>query len=85
MIYLNKNSFPQQNSSQILIKNFLKSGQVISGHSVSRTLFSGQTSLFSLFFFFFLSLSLSLSLQLVDTINNFEAILVLREKEHSIF
>ena len=83
MIYLNKNSFPQQNSSQILIKNFLKSGQVISGHSVSRTLFSGQTSLFSLFFFFFLSLSLSL--QLVDTINNFEAILVLREKEHSIF
>ena len=58
MIYLNKNSFPQQNSSQILIKNFLKSGQVISGHSVSRTLFSGQTSLFSLFFF---SLSLSLS------------------------
>ena len=81
MIYLNKNSFPQQNSSQILIKNFLKSGQVISGHSVSRTLFSGQTSLFSLFFF----LSLSLSLQLVDTINNFEAILVLREKEHSIF
>ena len=80
MIYLNKNSFPQQNSSQILIKNFLKSGQVISGHSVSRTLFSGQTSLFSLFFF-----SLSLSLQLVDTINNFEAILVLREKEHSIF
>ena len=83
MIYLNKNSFPQQNSSQILIKNFLKSGQVISGHSVSRTLFSGQTSLFSLFFF--LSLSLSLSLQLVDTINNFEAILVLREKEHSIF
>ena len=84
MIYLNKNSFPQQNSSQILIKNFLKSGQVISGHSVSRTLFSGQTSLFSLFFFF-LSLSFSLSLQLVDTINNFEAILVLREKEHSIF
>ena len=84
MIYLNKNSFPQQNSSQILIKNFLKSGQVISGHSVSRTLFSGQTSLFSLFFFFFF-LSLSLSLQLVDTINNFEAILVLREKEHSIF
>ena len=83
MIYLNKNSFPQQNSSQILIKNFLKSGQVISGHSVSRTLFSGQTSLFSLFFFFFFSLSLSL--QLVDTINNFEAILVLREKEHSIF
>ena len=83
MIYLNKNSFPQQNSSQILIKNFLKSGQVISGHSVSRTLFSGQTSLFSLFFS--LSLSLSLSLQLVDTINNFEAILVLREKEHSIF
>ena len=81
MIYLNKNSFPQQNSSQILIKNFLKSGQVISGHSVSRTLFSGQTSLFSLFF----SLSLSLSLQLVDTINNFEAIVVLREKEHSIF
>ena len=77
MIYLNKNSFPQQNSSQILIKNFLKSGQVISGHSISRTLFSGQTNLFSLFFFF--------SLQLVDTINNFEAILVLREKEHSIF
>ena len=75
MIYLKKNSFPQQNSSQIFIKHFLKSGQVNSGDSVPWTLFPGQTSLFSFFF----------SLQLVDTINSFEAILVLRVKEHNIF
>ena len=35
---------------QIFIKNFLKGGQVISGHSVYGTLFSAQTDLFSLFF-----------------------------------
>ena len=42
--------FPWQNPAQTLIKNFLKSGQEISGHSVYWTLFFAQTSLFSLFF-----------------------------------
>ena len=42
--------FPRPNSGQASIKNFLKSRQVISGHSVWRTLFSARVGLFSLFF-----------------------------------
>ena len=56
------------------MKNFLKSKQVISGHSVQRTLFSAPAdTIFCTNFF---------SLQLADTINNFELILVFREEEY---
>ena len=64
--------FPWQNPGQTLIKNFLKNGQEISGHSVYWTLFFAQTSLCSLFFF----------LQLADSINNFEVIFRVIEKEY---
>ena len=63
--------FPRQNSGQAPIKNFLKSGQVISGHSVWRAFFSARIGLFSLF-----------SLQLKDTLNNFEVILEARKEEY---
>ena len=63
--------FPRQNSGQAPIKNFLKSGQVISGHSVWRAFFSARIGLFSLF-----------SLQLKDTLNNFEVILEAIKEEY---
>ena len=59
--------FPQRNSGQTLKKNFLKSGQVISEHSVQQALFSVRAGLFILFFF---------------SIKNFELILEVREKEN---
>ena len=39
--------FPLRNSVQTLIKNFLKSVEVISGHSFQRALLSAQTGLFT--------------------------------------
>ena len=58
--------FPRQNSGQTPVKNFLKSGQVI-----SRNYF--QYKLVYLAFFF---------LQLGDTVNKFEVILAAREEEY---
>ena len=64
--------FPRRNSGQTVIKDFVKSGKVISENTTQRTLFSVRTGLFSLFFF----------LQLADTINIFEVILAAREVEY---
>ena len=58
--------FPRRNSGQTLIKIFLKSGQVISGHYFLHEL---------VYLAFF-------SLQLMNTLNNFELILEAREKEY---
>ena len=59
--------FPRRNSGQTFIKNFLISGQVISGHY-----FLHELAYLAFFF----------SLQLTDTINNFEVILAARKEEY---
>ena len=58
--------FPRRNSGQTLIKNFVKSGLVISGHYFLHEL---------VYLAFF-------SVQLSNFINNFELILAAREKEY---